>query len=171
MSRVGDSVTTAYAFDRDTEAVAALTQRQIARIRALYVEGDADTCWPWLGTKHRNGYGRFCPKHSKAILAHRLVWLLSGRPIVSGLVFDHTCRRRDCVNWNHLEQVTPRENSWRGEGFTPKLGSRTSCAHGHELSGANVYLRAGGSRRCLTCQREYDATRRAIQKEFRSVRA
>jgi len=142
-----------YAYDHDTGVVAQLTEKQIALVKSKYTEGSPFECWPWMGCKYPSGYGRFAPNGLKSILAHRLVWLISGRRIISGLVFDHKCRTRHCVNWNHLELVTPQQNTHRGIGPTAKLGLRTHCKNGHAFSGANTVIRRDGSRKCRACAR------------------
>jgi hypothetical protein len=37
-------------------------------------------------------------------------------PVPEGMELDHLCRVHPCVNPEHLEPVTPRENKLRGEG-------------------------------------------------------
>ena len=66
-------------------------------------------CWEWVGQRDRNGYGRY-----NSYLAHRQVWESLVGPIPDGLVLDHLCRVRHCVNPDHLDPVTPEENNRRG---------------------------------------------------------
>ena len=49
--------------------------------------------------------------------AHRWSYQHHIGPVPEGLVLDHLCRVRHCVNPDHLEPVTSRENTLRGEGF------------------------------------------------------
>lgn len=71
-------------------------------------------CWIWLGEENRNGYGRF-KRRGKKIMAHKYYFQLFKGPIQRGLVLDHLCRNRACVNPEHLEPVTVQVNTLRGE--------------------------------------------------------
>lgn len=79
------------------------------------VEKADDGCWNWTATRISVGYGNFMFP-AGAILAHRWSYENVGLgQLVPGLVIDHLCRNRRCVNPDHLEQVTNRENCIRGE--------------------------------------------------------
>ena len=72
-------------------------------------------CWIWDSDWNSgNGYGKV--KHQgKAHMAHRLVYSFLRGEIPDDHVLDHLCRVRRCVNPDHLEPVTVRENTLRGE--------------------------------------------------------
>lgn len=81
---------------------------------AKRVEYDAATgCILWRGRISCNGYGNLTV-NGLDYRAHRVAYVLAKGPISAGRVLDHSCRRRACVNPDHLEVVTQRENVVRG---------------------------------------------------------
>ncbi len=49
------------------------------------------------------------------MMAHRVAYQLMIGQIGQGLVLDHLCKNRRCCNPEHLEPVTIRENTLRGD--------------------------------------------------------
>lgn len=70
------------------------------------------TCWLWIGATDRDGYGKL-GFGGKSFQAHRWGYQSLVEPIRDGLVLDHLCRVRNCVNPDHLEPVTARINALR----------------------------------------------------------
>jgi hypothetical protein len=110
-------------------------------------------CWLWSGKLNHAGYGRFT-LNKKCILAHRIAYETCIGSIPEGLVLDHLCRNRACVNPTHLEPVTRRENVKRGDYSMngEHMRKRTHCPKGHPLSGNNLYFAPNGSRHCKLCR-------------------
>lgn len=89
--------------------------------------------------------------------AHRLAYEGLVGPIPEGLQIDHLCRVRNCVNPEHLEPVTSRENTMRGDNWSAKYAKMTTCAKGHSFDAVTK----DGKRKCKTCRRGWENARRA----------
>lgn len=116
------------------------------------------TCWLWQGAKDSGGYGQI--RAGRQEKAHRLAyqWLVGAIP--EGLQLDHLCRVRNCVNPDHLEPVTPRENTMRSPVSPSAVNARKArCSAGHELGGDNRFPGEGSGRACRTCQQARQSAR------------
>ena len=72
-----------------------------------------DTCWLWVASCGEYGYGQY-KFDGYNYRAHRYSYELKYGNIPDGLVLDHLCRNVKCVNPDHLEIVSVRENIVRG---------------------------------------------------------
>lgn len=124
-----------------------------------YIPEPNTGCWLWLGSLDRGGYGKL----ASGAIAHRVVYEQHKGPIPEGRQLDHLCRQRSCVNPDHLEPVTRRENVIRGN--VSRGADRTGkpfCKHGHALTPENTYTGRGWDE-CRVCRREakqrFDAAR------------
>ena len=86
----------------------------ITRFELMYMPEPNSGCWLWLGSLPPPGYARINIK-GKSIMAHRFAYKYYRGCIPTGLVIDHLCRMRSCVNPWHMEVVTNRENILRGK--------------------------------------------------------
>lgn len=59
-----------------------------------------------------------------------------------------------CVNPNHLEAVTQKENVLRGFGTGANFARRSECNKGHKFNKVNTIIRDDGGRRCRICQKQ-----------------
>jgi hypothetical protein len=82
--------------------------------RPLYVIDPETQCWIWQRTITRDGYGMKTTRYGP-VSAHRWIYTQHRGPISEGLELDHLCRNRRCVNPDHLEPVTGKENVRRGK--------------------------------------------------------
>ena len=107
-------------------------------------------CWNWSGRVGRKGYGQFGNGRSRSTLVHKIAYEAIRGPVPDGLELDHLCRNRRCVNPDHLEPVTHRENVLRGDGLAAKNARKTLCFKcGATLGGENaVSTKDRSCRRC-----------------------
>jgi hypothetical protein len=125
-------------------------KRQLDERFMKYVAPEPNSgCWLWAGTLDSSGYGLIWDgKTNKK--AHRISHELLKGPIPPRMEIDHKCRVRCCVNPDHLEVVTHRENFMRGLPFKKR---KIECPHGHAYTPENSKLRKNGSRVCRECDR------------------
>lgn len=131
----------------------------LAKIRILPTKFRGTNCWGWKGKIDAWGYATFSWRHAFVYRAARFAYEIFVGPIRGRLEIDHLCRTRECVNPLHLEPVTGRINTLRGNTRQAENARKTHCLRGHPLSGENlVYAPAhslGGLKRrqCRECMR------------------
>ena len=82
------------------------------RLKTGYVV-TSDGCHRWTRATNNRGYGVIW-FDGKLHLAHRAAWLLAhGREPTPGLVIDHICENKWCVNADHLRELSNAENIQR----------------------------------------------------------
>lgn len=103
-------------------------------------------CWVWGGASFKDGYGKINIGNGVMRLAHRIFYELYNSDIKPGLVIDHLCENKSCVNPKHLEQVTQLENMQR---YFSK--PRPNCPQGHLYDLKNTYINPLGRKICRKC--------------------
>lgn len=139
-----------------------LTPDKLARFWAKVTLGPG--CWDWSGATDSSGYGRFAAVGRTLHGAHRVAYCLDGAEIPAGMVIDHICRNRLCVNPAHLRCVDRRTNVHENSAAPAHLNAlKTHCPQGHAYDGDNLVIRVNGFRRCRECERIGQVARRAKQ--------
>lgn len=122
-------------YDRKRRCKEALPARKVSvdadeaiRNRTTNING----CVVWTGHINANGYGHI-NVNGVVMRAHRYVWGKEKGPISEGMVVDHKCHNRACLNIDHLRLATGYENQ-----------SNRSGANRNNVTGLrNVYLKRG----------------------------
>ena len=130
-------------------------------------------CWVWLASTFANGYGQFSVL-GQVFKAHRWAYQALVGPIPEGKQLDHlchthdascaggdSCRHRRCVNPAHLEPVTARVNTLRGDTLPAFNAAKTECKWSHPFDAGNTRYTKRGARVCRTCHANDTAKRRA----------
>ena len=99
----------------------------------------------------KDGYSWF-NKNGETIYGHRASYESAKGKIPKGYHIDHLCRNPSCINPEHLEAVSPKENSRRGlKGIL-----KTHCKNGHLFN--HYRIDTNGSRQCVLCCRSRSKT-------------
>lgn len=132
-------------------------QRTLTRILSRCVtQGD---CVEWPGP-FTGGYGvttHLMSGKRKMGRTHRIVWQIVNGPIADGMVLDHTCRNRKCLNVEHLRVVTPYINSVENNDSPLAVHARkTHCPKcgGDYTTFSSKSRKTGMYRACVPCVKE-----------------
>jgi hypothetical protein len=85
-----------------------------------------ETCWNWTGGTDSSGYG-VTWRDRRFVGAHRASYELRNKAIADGLVVDHICHNRACVNPDHLRLATSKQNM---ENLSKLMGTNKSGVRG-----------------------------------------
>lgn len=125
-------------------------------------------CWIWSGYLCNKGYGIFW-FDGGAKKAHRISYELYVGQIPAGMVVDHVCRERSCVNPEHLRPVTSRENTHADGSIAPakRNSQKTTCPK----CGGPYSTDSRGGRICRPCLAKYYRARQQTKKLKETVNA
>ena len=125
----------------DNENKLILPKSTVKRIiKKIIIPEDISKCWEWIGGRaHEYPYIRINNIMNKPV--HRIMYELVNGKIEQGLVIDHVCSNKNCVNPQHLEEVTNHENNLRGNTDLQHAGY---CKNGHKRTPENTYIRPDG---------------------------
>lgn len=128
-----------------------------------YVMEEPNTgCSLWMGFASKDGYGQTSVDR-KTARAHRVAWEQENGKIPSGMVIDHICRTRSCVNTKHMEIVSNKENVLRGIGISAMNAKKKTCPKcGSEYTYRTWSIGRVG-RYCLSCA-NYSQNKRRSEK-------
>lgn len=120
---------------------------------------EPSVCWFWKGATNGLGYGRFWIGRI-GCGAHRLAYALTRGKIPNGLTLDHLCRKRLCVNPQHLQPTPNRTNILRGQGITAEAAAKKLCPQSHAYDAID----SNGARICQRCRAQANARHKARRK-------
>jgi hypothetical protein len=96
--------------------------------------------------------------------AHKQVWERAHGPVPKGWTVDHLCRNRRCIRLDHLEAVSHRINTLRGNAASSINARKTHCKRGHPFDEKNTFIVRGPhglKRGCRECRRTHQRRRAA----------
>jgi hypothetical protein len=118
-----------------------------------HIQITKEGCWEWTAKIHKNtGYGYFTVK-GKTHLSHRFSYKYFKGEIPLNLCIDHICENRKCVNPEHLQAITLKQNILKGKSVCAQKAKQIYCHKNHPLSGENLYITPDNRRQCKTCNK------------------
>ena len=121
-----------------------IEQQVINRFNSFYK--NVGECKIWIKFLNKDGYGSFYFK-KKLRRAHRFSYYLNFGDIKDGMVVDHICKNRSCVEISHLRLVTRKQNSLENSNSVGAVNAKkTHCKYGHIFD-----RKYGNQRYCSIC--------------------
>lgn len=134
------------------------------------VELSPDGCVNWVGAVSAQGYGIFylgAACGGATMSAHKAAFIACNGPVPPGMVIDHTCDNKRCVNPQHLVASTYSENIRRSA--IARSRARTHCRRGHAAIPENFRSNRGGA--CRLCKNITERNRVKRAAEAKAGRA
>jgi len=139
-----------------------LRNMYLARFHTKYCVDEVTDCWNWRGNLSQDGYGQF-HYNGATTVAHRFIYECTHGAIPGNMTVHHQCNNRACVNLNHLELLSKRDNVLLNGGLTAINAAKTHCIRGHAFDDKNTYVNPTGARECKACRR---IRKRKSQKKY-----
>lgn len=86
-----------------------MDQALYTRICDRYCINETTGCWEWQGCCNGSGYPEITYQ-GRSYMVHRTMYEMRWGPLAPTQHAHHTCHRRHCINPDHLQGVTAREN-------------------------------------------------------------
>ena len=127
-----------------------ITESELVRFNSKWRQvGD---CKIWQGYLDKDGYGFFYFRQ-KLRKAHRVSYYITNGAIKDNLVVDHKCKKRNCVEINHLRLVTKSQNTLENSRSIGAINkAKIFCKNGHKFD--KIYGTAKKQRYCSKCENE-----------------
>lgn len=138
----------------------------------------ADDAGCWITTYAENkftGYATISWQDdgkTRSTTVHRASYTHTNGPIPDGMVIDHMCHVRLCVNPAHLRAITLRQNNIRRNNSGAHEFSLDTCQWGHPLSMMKLQptgKNAGRWHYCQGCLDEKNLWSTTIKKQLRQL--
>ena len=116
-------------------------------------------CWEWNGSTKSTGYGKIMI-NKKTVSAHRFSYMLYNGSIPDGMIVRHLCHNKACVNPQHLEVGTHKENTQDSV-----VDGRMSHGERHpkaKLTKYQVDAIRNDDRGCVTIAKEYGVNKSTV---------
>ncbi len=119
---------------------------------------EANECWPWMGARNRNGYGRFGLARGRSpALSHRIAWQLANeKEIPQGMFVCHRCDNPPCCNPAHLFLADHGGNmadmTRKGRSCIGERNGRAKLTADEETEIRERYLKSGKSMKVVGLQ-------------------
>lgn len=91
--------------------VSAIKHRGLQSLLENIEYREQNECWPWAGTRFKDGYGRAYISRTTATTAHRALWTALFGALSESIEVCHHCDNPPCCNPMHLFLGTARDNA------------------------------------------------------------